>query len=326
VILLFTEFVICAGLIFIFSHLIARDGQRLASIMNWEEGLVGVLFLAAATSLPEIFVGISSVTVNKINLGVGDAIGSLIINMMLIGILDYFQGRGRILLHARKENILTASGTIILLLVLGIFTFLRQNHLIGLYFFGIGIESIFIIALYLWGMRIIFRKSASVSEKSVDQSSSLLIWIRFILLFAGIVLLGIWLVNIGGRIAESTSLNQSFIGALILSFATSLPELAVSMAAIRLGSIDMAIANILGSNFFDVCIPSFMDVVYREGPLLGSISPINIFMILLAITMTVVVIAGLLVRSKDTRMKLSWDTGLLLFFGVAGYYIIYKFG
>ncbi|NQT22028.1 MAG: sodium:calcium antiporter [Candidatus Omnitrophica bacterium] len=324
--LLWLEFVLCSVLIFISSHYISKCGQSLARKMNWQEGFVGVLFLAAATSLPETFTGISSVAINRINLGVGDAIGSLIINMMLIGVLDYFQGRGRILLHAKKENVLTASSTAVLLAILVLFTFLRQNGLFGFYFLGIGLESFIIIGLYLWGMRTIFKKSRIFGENNSKVQGASHVWIKFIAFFIVIVLLGLWLVNIGKRISDVTQLNQSFIGALLLAFSTSLPELAVSTAALRLGSIDMAIANILGSNFFDVCIVPLMDTIYREGPLLGSIAPINIFTMLLALVMTGVVIAGLLVRQRDTRMKLTWDTGLLLVLGIAGYFVIYRFG
>ncbi len=327
--ILLPEFIICSILIIVASHFVCKCGKDLAIKMNWREGFIGVLFLAFATSLPELSTSLSSIpkvlAINKVNLGFGNAIGSLIINMMLIGFLDFFQGRGRILLHADKGNISTGAFTMVLLTTLAIFSFLRQIGPLGFYFFGVGIESFLILGLYFLGMKMIFR-NRHIEEKKSNYKFAGIEWIKFVMLLIIIFALGVWLANIGKRISESTSINQSFIGAFILAFSTSLPELAVSISALKIGSIDMAIANILGSNFFDVCIIPLMDIVYRSGPILKAIAPINIFITVLALAMTAIVIAGLSVRSKDTRMKLGWDTALILTLGAVGYYVIYRVG
>ncbi|MCK4463226.1 MAG: sodium:calcium antiporter [Candidatus Omnitrophica bacterium] len=328
--ILLPEFIICSILIITASHFVCRYGKDIAIKMNWREGFVGVLFLAFATSLPELSTSLSSIpklfAINNVNLGFGDAIGSLIINMMLIGFLDFFQGRGRILLHAEKDNILTGTFTMLLLATLAIFSFLRQIiGPFGFYFFGVGIESFLILGFYLLGMKITFR-NRHVQEKKSNYRFAGTEWIKFVILLIIIFALGIWLASIGKRISESTSINQSFIGAFILAFSTSLPELAVSISALKMGSIDMAIANILGSNFFDVCIIPLMDIVYRSGPILESIAPVNIFITVLALVLTAIVVAGLSVRSKDTRMKLGWDTASILTLGAIGYYVIYRVG
>ena len=323
------EFVICSILIIAASHFVCKCGRDLAVKMNWREGFIGVLFLAFATSLPELSTSLSSIpkvlAVNRVNLGFGDAIGSLIVNMMLIGFLDFFQGRGRILLHADKGNILTGAFTMVLLATLAVFSFLRQTRPLGFYFFGVGIESFLILGVYFLGMKMIFRGRHRGDKKSNYKFPGAE-WIKFITLLIIIFALGVWLASIGKRIAESTGMNQSFVGAFILAFSTSLPELAVSISALKIGSIDMAIANILGSNFFDVCIIPLMDIVYRGGPILKSIAPVNIFITVLALALTAIVIAGLSVRSKDTRMKLGWDTALILTLGAIGYYVIYRVG
>ena len=327
--ILLPEFIICSILIITASHFVCKCGKDLAIKMNWHEAFIGVLFLAFATSLPELSASLSSIpkvlAVNSVNLGFGNAIGSLIINMMLIGFLDFFQGKGRILLHADKTNISTGAFTMVLLATLAIFSFLRLIGPLGFYFFGVGIESFLILGLYFLGMKRIFRRRHAKETKSNYKFAGTE-WIKFVMLLIIIFALGVWLANIGKRISETTSINQSFIGAFILAFSTSLPELAVSISALKIGSIDMAIANILGSNFFDVCIIPLMDIVYRSGPILRAIAPVNIFITVLALAMTAIVIAGLSVRSKDTRMKLGWDTTLILTLGTIGYYVIYRVG
>ena len=85
---LFAEFIICAILIFILSHSVSRYGKEMAKRMNWREGFVGIIFLAFATSLPEIATSISSlIKTGQLSLGFGDSIGSVIMNLMVIFLL-----------------------------------------------------------------------------------------------------------------------------------------------------------------------------------------------------------------------------------------------
>ena len=76
----------------------------------------------------------------------------------------------------------------------------------------------------------------------------------FILSGVAVIALGIWLASIGDRLAATTGLSRSFVGNLFLALTTSLPEIAASLAAIRLGAIDLAIGNVLGSNLFNITL------------------------------------------------------------------------
>ncbi|WP_290792400.1 hypothetical protein [Flavihumibacter sp. UBA7668] len=64
------------------------------------------------------------------------------------------------------------------------------------------------------------------------------------------------------HIAESAGLIKSFVGTLFLAASTSLPEIAVSIAAVRMGALDMAIGGLLGSNIFNILILSIDDLFY----------------------------------------------------------------
>ncbi len=68
-------------------------------------------------------------------------------------------------------------------------------------------------------------------------------YVVFIISAISIVALGIWLASIGDRLSTTTGLSVSFVGNLFLATSTSLPEIAASLAAIRLGAIDLAIGN-----------------------------------------------------------------------------------
>ncbi|MCK7514287.1 MAG: hypothetical protein MZV70_66565 [Desulfobacterales bacterium] len=74
------------------------------------------------------------------------------------------------------------------------------------------------------------------------------------------------------RIAEMTGLGQTFVGNIFVAIATSLPELTVSIAALRIGAVDMAVGNIFGSNLFNMLILAVQDIFYFKGPILSHVS------------------------------------------------------
>jgi cation:H+ antiporter len=74
-------------------------------------------------------------------------------------------------------------------------------------------------------------------------------------------------------IAEEMGLSETFFGSLGLGLVTTLPELAVSISALRIGAQNLAIANLLGSNATNIALLLPLDIAYREGPLLQQSEP-----------------------------------------------------
>jgi cation:H+ antiporter len=117
----------------------------------------------------------------------------------------------------------------------------------------------------------------------------------------------------GEHIASHTGLGNSFFGTLFLAAATSLPELVVSLAALRMGSLDMAVGNLLGSNVFNMLILGIDDVFYTEGSLFAAISPSHLLSVFITIIMTAVVGLGLLFKPKKKQVWLfSIDTFIIV--------------
>jgi Ca2+/Na+ antiporter len=113
----------------------------------------------------------------------------------------------------------------------------------------------------------------------------------------GVVLLGFVAFNI------VLFQHQSFVGTVFVALATSLPEVAVTLSALRIGALDMAISDLLGSNLFDLVIIAVDDLVYLDGPLLANVSPVHLMTILSAIMMTGIAIVGLLYRPQTRLFK-----------------------
>ncbi len=132
-----------------------------------------------------------------------------------------------------------------------------------------------------------------------------------------VIVLGIWLASIGDRLSATTGLSRSFVGNLFLAISTSLPEIAASLAAIRLGAIDLAIGNVLGSNLFNVLLLAIYDLADGSANFWATLNNANGFAAVMAMMMTGVVIISLMYRaSPRTPYRFSWDG-----FALIGMYI-----
>jgi len=115
--------------------------------------------------------------------------------------------------------------------------------------------------------------------------------------------------------------SESLVGTSLLALSTSLPELIVTVSALKF-SIDMAIGNILGSNFFDIMIIPLCDLLLREKEFLGEISSQHLFTLMLSIMLTAIVIVGLIYRSKKAFLKLGWDAIAMVATSIVGGYFL----
>ena len=96
-----------------------------------------------------------------------------------------------------------------------------------------------------------------------------------------------------------------------------MPELVVGISALRIGAIDMAVADVLGANMLDVTYIFLLDLFYTGGPLFSSVSDAHMVTALVAASMSLIVIVALRFRQeRKTFFVISWY-GVLL----AGLYI-----
>jgi cation:H+ antiporter len=139
---------------------------------------------------------------------------------------------------------------------------------------------------------------------------------------------GIWLGLIGNELSEVTGLNASFVGTLFLAICTSAPEIVVSISALRLGALDMAVGNVIGSNLFNMGVTIFVDdLFYTTGPILSYAAMDHIGTALFAILMSCVVIIGLIFRPRFwPRIWVGVDAMALIFLYVGAIVVLYVLG
>ncbi len=129
---------------------------------------------------------------------------------------------------------------------------------------------------------------------------------------------------IGSALARIMGWDDTFVGTILLALATSVPEIVISLEAVRIGSMDLAIGNLLGSNLFDVLIIAIDDFAYLDGPLLAAASGEHLFTALTAVTMTGVVVVGLFYRPRRRVFHLvGWTSLALLVLGLLNALVLF---
>ncbi len=300
---------------------VARYGDIIAQKTGLGGVWTGLILLAVVTSLPEFFTGISAVTIVKApDLTIGNLLGANTFNLLNLALLDIACQQGSLFRMVSPGHRLTALFSIALVFITGISIFISRFSPMGIGW--IGLYTPLIIILYLFFVRTISRSEQQIPQKADSDYGGIplkRVYLYFSIAAAFIIGAGIWLAIIGDEIAAATGWGESFVGSIFLAFTTSLPEITVSFAAIRLRAFDMAVANMIGSNLFNMTIVPVDDLFYLDGPVLSAVSENHVITALIAIAMTLVFIAGL--RFKPKRFfRLNWvNVTMIALFLIAAY-------
>jgi cation:H+ antiporter len=326
------KFALCVALIGMAGPVLTRYGDVIARLTGLSRTWIGLVLLATATSLPELFTGVSAVTAaGAPNIAVGDALGSCVFNLVMLVLLDEMSRDEPMYRRIDQGHILTAGFGVILIGSTGAFLLLSQNAL-NIQFFHISGYTPFIVVLYLVAMRAAFvyerrvRPPPSIIKADADITLRMALT-RYIAAAIVVVIAGAWLPFIGRELADVTGLKTTFVGTLLIAGATSVPEFVVTISALRLNAVDLAIGNLLGSNLFDVLIIAIDDLAYTKGPLLSSISPAHAISAFAAVIMSGIFIVALLYR-PETRFRgtVGWVSLSLLLVYLFSSYAIYLHG
>ncbi len=330
------KFAFCTAVILFCGKRVAKYGDIIAEKTGLGGLWIGVVLVSVATSLPELFTGIgSTVFINAPNLTVGNLFGANTYNLVNISLLDFLNKGAPLLSVISKGQLLTAALSLIplSLAVLGILL------APGISFANISLFSVLILASYLISARTIFKfekkqqkilREIHKEEKivfkydAISLSKASTYYVIFALMIAGA---GVWLAYIGDDLARFLGLSQNFIGSLFLGFATTLPEITVSIAALRLGAKELAVANMVGSNLFNITIIFLNDVFYRKAPIFTVLARQNIFTAFIVVLMTITVIAGLILKpKKKTILGISAYSIILIGIFLIGAYVNFMLG
>ena len=263
--------VISLGVLIRASSLTITNSVNLASVTGLGKTKVGFLLVAFSTSLPELFVAtFAIVDQGTVGISVGNILGSNIMNICLIlGIgflimaVKYPESAGFFTKMTRDEvgnlnfGIFVASIVPLLLLYFGYATQIMGFILIG---------------LFIYNMYDLVRKRETVQQISdtAEKSEHKKYIIKSIVGIIGVVIASFFIIESASFLALIAGIPPIIVGATVVAFGTSFPELVTSVDSVRKGFIDLALGNIIGSCFINITL--ILGLTFILAPLNVNIS------------------------------------------------------
>jgi cation:H+ antiporter len=324
----------CLAVIGVAGVKLSRYGDVIAEKTGMSRGWVGLVLLATVTSLPELVTGLSSVTVAQVpDIAVGDILGSCVFNLLIIVVLDFLYRKESIYTRARQGNVLSAGYGIALIGFTG-FNLLLYRAGAFPSLGHVGLYSPVILLMYGLAMRSLYTyEKAKLSEYVEDRvelhpEMSLKQAVKgYVLASVAVVVAGIWLPFIAKDLAAAMGWEQSFVGTLFVAAVTSAPEVVVTVSALRMGAVDLAIGNLFGSNLFNIAILAIDDLFYLPGPLLADVSLVHASSAFSAMMMSGLAVVGLVLRPVSRVFRtVSWISLLLLVIYFLNIWFLYLHG
>ncbi len=338
--MVFIKYIIAAAIIFTAGYRLTKYADILAEKWGITQHMMGFVLLSIITALPELCASSTAAYLGNADLALGNLFGSNAFNLFLIVILD-FLNRGRPIIFQADRTVLYTARLGIILIVIAISGIALCNGATPFYlsafnrlkFSQVGLISAIIVIVYLWESKKIFdfsqKKQSSKTVEKHGRVSTKSVLYKFIIAAALIVVTGIYVSKLANQISllsfRGTMLGGTLVGTFLLAVATSLPELAVTISAIKRGLYSMALGNILGSNLVNMHTIFWADIFYRPGTIFSAASSLHIFSGSLAIVLTSIVAYGIIKPLQKTFCKINLLTLAILITYLGGFWVIFKF-
>jgi cation:H+ antiporter len=311
------EFLLVAALIVAAGARLSRYGEGIARVTGLSGGWIGMALLASVTSLPELVAGVSAVTVaDAPDIAVGNVLGACALNFAMIAVLDGMH-RSASIYHVASQG--HALGAAFAALMLGLVGFaLVTPPDAGMRLGHVGLATPLLFVLYVVAMRTLYQYESRAgapgaappaAEHPLDLRA--LVW-RYAAASVVVVAAAVRLPFAAANVAQSMAWTQGFVGTLLVALVTTLPELAVTIAAVRLGALDLAIGNLVGSNLFNLVVLGIDDLFYAPGSLYSAVAPTHAVSVVTGTMMSGAVIVALIARPQARLLNLVGWTSVVL--------------
>lgn len=323
-------FIVAAGIVVYAANKLAEYGDVIAVRTGLGGLFVGTIFLAAATSLPELIASITSFRAGLPDLAGGNFFGSNMVNMFLLAIVDLVNYQVPLLRRVAITHTLTAALGVALMAIAVIFVMADREITIG----WVGIESLILIVLYFAGAWLVQKEGQGgvdgMTPAGSQPAPNFPTLRKGIIGFAiaAIVLVAVVpaLVQASADIAEQTGLGTSFVGTALLSVVTSLPELLAAYAAVRIGATDLAVGNLFGSSVFNMLGIGIADFFYTEGSFLNAIGEEFALVGMLGLFLTVLALIGNIARVERRFLFIEIDAVVIIIVYLLGLFLLLPTG
>ncbi|HEY3922722.1 MAG TPA: hypothetical protein VGL76_11510 [Gaiellaceae bacterium] len=311
--------------------LLSKATDALDNRFGLGDALGGIVLLAVAGTLPEIAITVSAARAGHLDLAVGNLIGGVAVQTLVLVILDFSAGPERPLSFL-VGSLLPVIEALMVMVVLG--TALGGAALApSKNVLGASPTSIAVVILWLVGIWIVNRARMHQSWK-VDTPPGATPGRRHhlqgaegehpyphrsnaevvgIFLAASIVTLaaGVALQDSGSLIAGRIGMGGAVFGATVLAFASALPEISSGIAAVRLGDMQLAVGDILGGNSFQITLLLLADLI-AGTPVMVAAKHSDVWLGAAGMLMTGIAALAIIARPQRTFVWLGVDSIALI--------------
>lgn len=305
-------------------------GTRLASIADelavrtgLGEVLMGALLVGASTSLPGIVTSVVTAAEGYVNLATSNALGGIAAQTAFLAIADIATRKVNLEHAAASVGNLLQGALLIGLLALA----LAAASLPPVAVLGVSPATLLLLGGYLFGLKLMGSSDSKPMWRPEDTSdtqreeeeapgkvggSTFSLGVGFLALAVVLGIMGYIVSQAGIELAQRTGLSETAVGALLTAVATSLPELVIAIAAVRIGAYNLAVGNILGGNCFDILFLAAADVAYRDGSIYARFTEGDVFLASASILMTSILLLGLLQRERKGFAGIGFESTAVL--------------
>jgi cation:H+ antiporter len=325
------QFVLCAAVIVVAGTFLTRCADAIADLTGLGRLVIGSVLLAGATSLPELTVDISAVRMGLADLAVGDLLGSSLMNLLILAGLDLATGqRTKMLSKQGAAHALSGAVSVALTAYVGL-ALITAKAFEPFAVFGTSPAILGLVIAYALSVRLVYLDQRIAlrtdAERGASEHAPPAMSLKWALAGFGlcalvILVAGPFLAEAAGILAEKTGLGTTFVGTTLVALSTSLPELVATIVALRMGSVDLAVGNVFGSNAFNMILLAPLDVLHT-GSLLAAVSTRHIVTCLAVVLATQVAVMGQLYQAESRVRFIDPDAWLVVTIVVGALGLVY---
>ncbi len=238
--------------------LVVKGGDYFVDAASWiaevsgiPKLIIGATVVSLATTLPEMLVSVMAAAQGKVDMSIGNAVGSVTANIGLIMAISLICIPSII---KRKDYMLKS---ILMLSAAAIIVGCGFLGEVSMYFscLLLLIFGVFFVENYLSAKKAVVSGKAEKAEENLTARKTVLLNIaKFVFGAAGIVIGARLLVDEGSEIARLLSVPERIIGVTMVAIGTSLPELITTVTAISKKQSELSVGNIIGANIMDLTL------------------------------------------------------------------------
>ena len=339
--LLAAIFVVSVVVIWVAGVRLSDSTDVLSERLHLGAAIGGLVLLALATNLPEIAITVSAAVAHQLDVAVGNILGGIAIQTVVLVALDAFGVRPRKpLTYQAASLVLLLEGALVvaILFVVVAGTQLPKT----LIFARVTPQAVLIAVLWVVGLLLLRRagtalpwtdsgnapdsqpeprghsrakKEAQATSKGVSTGRAALV---FGLAAVATLIAGVAAERSGEELSSRAGLSGVLFGATVLAAATSLPELSTGLTSTRLGDYQLAVSDIFGGNAFLPVLFLVATMVSGQA-VLPAAHNTDIYLTALGGLLTLVYMAGLVFRPQRQLLRMGVDSLVVLVLYVLGF-------